>query len=56
MLAIVLSIFASSLFNASGVAITKYINALARSISDITRTSLVWVLGIIITVTAGRSN
>jgi hypothetical protein len=56
LVAIVLSILASSLFNASGVAITKYINALARSISDITRTSLVWILGIIITITAGKAN
>lgn len=55
-IAIILSILASSLFNAAGVAITKYINALARSICDITRTSLVWLLGILITLTAGKYN
>lgn len=32
---------------------TKYINALARSICDVTRTVIVWTVGIIVTVTAG---
>lgn len=32
---------------------TKYINALARSIGDVTRTILVWMVGIIVTLTAG---
>lgn len=35
--------------------VTKYINALARSIGDVTRTVLVWMIGIIITVTAGST-
>ncbi len=35
--------------------VTKYINALARSIGDVTRTVLVWIIGIIITVTAGST-
>jgi hypothetical protein len=37
------------------VTVTKYINALARSIGDVTRTVLVWIIGIIITVTAGST-
>lgn len=40
-------------FNVTGVTVTKYINALARSIADATRTIAVWIIGIIITVTAG---
>jgi len=40
-------------FNVTGVTVTKYINALARSIADATRTVAVWIIGIIITVTAG---
>lgn len=34
---------------------TKYINALARSICDVTRTILVWIVGIIVTLTAGAT-
>jgi hypothetical protein len=37
------------------VTVTKYINALARSIGDVTRTILVWGIGLIITVTAGAT-
>jgi hypothetical protein len=37
----------------TGVTVTKYINALARSICDVTRTVIVWIVGIIITVSAG---
>ena len=32
---------------------TKHINALARSIGDVTRTIVVWGVSLIITVTAG---
>lgn len=34
--------------------VTKYINALARSICDVTRTIIVWIVGILVTVTAGN--
>lgn len=37
----------------TGVTVTKYINALARSICDVTRTVIVWIVGIIISVSAG---
>lgn len=33
---------------------TKYINALARSLADVTRTVLIWLVGILVTVTAGK--
>ena len=50
-----MGIFSIATFNICGVTVTKYINALARSIGDVTRTVLVWAIGIIITVTAGAS-
>jgi len=50
-----LGIFSIATFNITGVTVTKYINALARSIGDVTRTILVWGIGIIITVTAGAT-
>jgi hypothetical protein len=50
---IVLGILATCLFNISGNAITKYINALARTICDISRTAFVWIFAIIITIVLG---
>lgn len=50
---VILGIFSIATFNVTGVTVTKYINALARSICDVTRTVIVWIIGIIITVSAG---
>lgn len=50
---IIIGIFSIALFNLCGVSVTKYINALARSLADVTRTVLIWLIGIIVTVTAG---
>ncbi len=52
---VILGIFSIATFNICGVTVTKYINALARSIGDVTRTVLVWAIGIIITLTAGAT-
>lgn len=49
----ILGIFSIATFNITGVTVTKYINALARSIGDVTRTILVWGIGLLITITAG---
>lgn len=49
----ILGVFSIATFNITGVTVTKYINALARSIGDVTRTILVWGVGLLITVTAG---
>jgi hypothetical protein len=49
----ILGIFSIATFNVTGVTVTKYINALARSICDVTRTVIVWIVGILVTVTAG---
>ncbi len=48
-----LGVFSITIYNISGVTVTKYINALARSICDVTRTILIWAVGIIVTLTAG---
>jgi len=39
-----------AIFNASGVAVTKYMSSLMRSILDVTRTLLVWIIGLGITL------
>jgi hypothetical protein len=53
LLFIILGIFSIATFNVTGVTVTKYINALARSICDVTRTVIVWIVGIIVTLSAG---
>ena len=47
------SIFAIFLFNVAGVSVTKYINALGRVIASMTKSILVWVLSLIVTVNLG---
>jgi len=41
------------LYNLNGVRITKLIDALTRSLLNITKTGIIWILGIIITLIAG---
>ena len=53
---VILGIFSILIFNTSGVSVTKYINALARSICDVSRTVIIWLIGILVTVTIGESN
>ncbi len=55
LLFVILGIFSIATFNITGVTVTKYINAVARSIGDVSRTVLVWIVGIIVTVTAGAT-
>jgi len=51
-----LGVFSILTFNTSGSSVTKFISALARSICDVSRTVLIWLVGIIVTVTAGESD
>jgi len=53
---IVLGIFTIAVFNVCGVNVTKHISSLTRSIADVSRTLLVWIISIIITVSAGKNN
>lgn len=39
-----------------GVFITKHMNSLTRSICDVTRTVLIWAVGIILTATLGQTD
>ena len=55
LLFIILGVFSIATFNVTGVTVTKYINALARSICDVTRTVIVWIVGILVSVTAGAT-
>ncbi len=42
-----------SAFNLNGVRITKLFDALTRSLLNITKTGVIWAVGIIITVSVG---
>ncbi len=45
----ILGIFTISAFNVFGITVTQKVNALARSIADVTRTVVVWLFGLILT-------
>lgn len=49
----IIGVFSITTFNVCGVSVTKYINAIARSICDVTRTVIIWLVGILITATLG---
>jgi hypothetical protein len=51
----ILGIFLITNYNVSGVTVTMYINALTRSVCDVTRVVFVWIIDIIVTLTAGDS-
>ncbi|EAS07726.3 nucleotide-sugar transporter (macronuclear) [Tetrahymena thermophila SB210] len=53
---IVLGVFTIAVFNICGVSVTKHISSLARSIVDVTRTVVVWVVSIVVTETYGQDN
>lgn len=52
---VLFGLLALGVFNLSGVKITKLFDALTRSLLGITKTSIVWIIGIIITV-IGKNN
>jgi len=46
---VIAGIFTIAVFNVAGVNVTKHISSLARSIIDVTRTVLVWLIALIVT-------
>ena len=50
---VVVGIATISAFNLNGVRITKLFDALTRSLLNITKTGIIWAVGIIITVSVG---
>lgn len=51
---VLIGIVSIASFNIAGITVTKYLSSLTRSIVDVIRTIIVWLIGIIITVTIGR--
>jgi hypothetical protein len=54
LIAIVTIIVLHSFEKIVGLLVTKYINGAAKPLGDITSTAIIWVIGIILTVTAGK--
>ena len=50
---VVVGIITISAYNLNGVRITKLIDALTRSLLNITKTGVIWIVGIIITISVG---
>jgi hypothetical protein len=42
-------------FNICAISITNHINALARSVCDVIRTAVIWLVAFVVTVTAGET-
>jgi hypothetical protein len=66
---VILGIFTIAIFNISGVSVTKYVSSLSRYIKnhkffkhqyrcivDITKTLIVWIIGLLITFLVRDSN
>jgi hypothetical protein len=51
-----LGIISVGAFNVNGLSITKHINALARSLLNMTKTVFIWGIGIIVTLLFGKDN
>ena len=55
MICCIIYVFSVMIFNITGLSITRYINALARAVCDVSRTVIIWLVGIIVTLTVGQS-
>lgn len=53
-LLIIAGTFSCLLSNASGMAITKYFDALTRCLINISKTAGVWIIGLIVTFSVGE--
>lgn len=53
---VTIGILTISAYNLNGVRITKLFDALTRSLLNITKTSIIWVVGIVITVSVDDPN
>lgn len=52
-LLVIVGIATISAYNLNGVRITKLFDALTRSLLNITKTSVIWLVGIIVTLSVG---
>lgn len=53
MLGVILVLVSMGTYNSLGAVIAKQMNSVTRAICDVTRTVLVWLIGVVVTVSAG---
>ena len=53
---VITTVLSIAFLNLIGLTITKHVNALARAILNLTKTALIWIIGIVVTVTVGKNN
>jgi hypothetical protein len=56
MLLSILGAISIGVYNLNGLIITKKFDALARSLLNNTKTAIIWVVGILVTLTFGKNN
>jgi hypothetical protein len=53
---IVLGLISIGIYNLNGLRITKLFDALTRSLLNVTKTSVIWIIGILITLIFASNN
>ena len=56
LLVCIFEIFSIMAFNICAISITNHINALARSVCDVIRTAVIWLVAFVVTATAGETS
>lgn len=51
-----ISILSSCIYNGTGVTIAKTLSSLARAVIDVSRTVIVWIVGVVLTATLGAND
>ncbi len=54
-IAVVLGIFSIAFYNLCGVNVTKYVSAVARTVIDVARTVVIWIVGLGVTEWTSRN-
>ena len=55
-MSVLIVLFTMAVNNLSGVVIAKYAKSLTRSICDVSRTVIIWIVGLVVTDTFGQDN
>lgn len=54
LVAVILGVFSIALYNLCGVNVTKYVSAVARTVIDVARTVVIWLVGLAVTEWSSR--
>jgi presenilin-like A22 family membrane protease len=48
------TVISMTIYNSTGVYVTKKLTSLARSVCDVSRTLIIWIVGVILTASIGQ--